>query len=145
MAAPEAFNLWLVMDREQKAHCEARGLVPLDIVGQGRSYIGLRQNFADAKERVRISTSPTIDPTEDTHIALLVQFTEKGLARFATEPSGANDAFAPILSKIIYKNDTTRDWFVWHYIGDIPFRFDDPNSGELLITTSWVPLGLAGP
>ena len=91
--------------------------VQVRMVNPGKDYIGLRVTPEAAMERYRLTFGDKVPTTE--LVMLCVNFTEKGFAHFASDICDASHFFCPRLSKKTF-NDSTTDWGVWHFVGDLP-------------------------
>ena len=91
--------------------------VQVRMVTPKKDYIGLRVTPDAAMERYRLTFGDKVPTTE--LVMLCVNFTEKGFAQFASDICDASHFFCPRLSKKTF-NDSTTDWGVWHFVGDLP-------------------------
>ena len=123
-------EMYLVVHRQDIPYCTTENCVPLRYVSGGRGYIGLRERKEDALERAKLCSYDTI--THDTHRCLKIYFSALGFAHYASYSRGAEDCYTPVLSKVIYK-DTTIDWKVWRFFGDLPLSMTS-SQGQLLWT-----------
>ena len=109
--------LYLVVHQDDFAGFERSGSVQVRMVTPKNDYIGLRESFEEAMKRYRLTFGDKV-PTSEL-IMLCVNFTETGFAHFASDICDASHFFCPRLSKKTF-NDSTTDWGVWHFVGDLP-------------------------
>ena len=110
-------TLYLVVHQDDVPGCERSGCVQVRMVTPGKDYIGLRVTPEAAMERYRLTFGDKVPTTE--LLMLCFNFTEKGFAHFASDICDASQFFCPRLFKKTF-NDSTTDWGVWHFIGDLP-------------------------
>ena len=120
-AMAASLTLYLVIAKAGIEVVVTTAKVPLRCAGV-HSYVGLRQRPVDAVHRCNASFPGGV--SAGTHVLLSLTFTTKGIARYCTETTDAAHGFVPVLAKQVYA-DTSRDWGVWHFIGDLPL--DEPN------------------
>ena len=121
-------TLYLVLHKDDAPYCDWQRFVPPRFVTPGKDTIGLRVTPEAAIERYRKIFGETV-PTSSLFV-LCLTFTEKGFAYFASDICDETHYFCPRLSKRTY-NDTSEDWGVWHFVGDLPLH--DPE----LLQFSW--------
>ena len=109
--------LYLVVHQDDFAGFERSGSVQVRMVTPKKNYIGLRESFEEAMKRYRLTFGDKV-PTSEL-VMLCVNFTETGFAHFASDICDASDFFCPRLPKKTF-NDSTTDWGVWHFVGDLP-------------------------
>ena len=109
--------LYLVVHQDDFAGFERSGSVQVRMVTPKKDYIGLRETPEEAMKRYRLTFGDKV-PTSEL-VMLCVNFTEKGFAHFASDICDASHFFCPRLSKKTF-NDSTTDWGVWHFVGDLP-------------------------
>ena len=109
--------LYLVVHQDDFAGFERSCSVQVRMLTPGKDYIGLRVTPEAAMERYRQTFGATV-PTEKL-LVLCLNFTEKGFAHFASDICDQAHFFCPRLSKKTF-NDSTIDWGVWHFVGDLP-------------------------
>ena len=120
-AMETSLTLYLVLAKADRDVVVATANVPLRYAGV-RAYVGLREQPGDAVHRYNASFSGGVSTA--THVLLSLTFTTEGLARYCTKTTDAAHGFVPVLTKRVYA-DASRDWGVWHFIGDLPL--DEPN------------------
>ena len=109
--------LYLVVHQDDVPACERSGCVQVRLVTPGKDYIGLRVTPEAAMERYRKTFGDKV-PTPEL-LMLCLNFTEKGFAHFASDICDQAHFFCPRLSKKTF-NDSSTDWGVWHFVGDLP-------------------------
>ena len=74
---------------------------------------------------------------QGTVLLLRIHFSYKGFAQYATKVLGADEAFAPILYKIIYPYDKSgKDYGAWAFHSDLPLQ-QSAEDGQVLIASEW--------
>ena len=131
-----ALVVYVVVEKVDQCGIQAGRKLLQRYVSPGRSYIGLREHASDAIERATYWSAEAA--TSATHIGLKISFTAAGFAYFAMRSAGADHAYVPILNKQVYR-DTSRDWKVWHFLGDLPLDIVDDH-GEAMLVSEWVDL-----
>ena len=114
------------------------GLVPwLDYAAEHDTYIGLRENGDDAVAlTMELFGEGSFMETGPIRL-LRIQFSHKGFAYYATRVLGPEEAFAPMLYKIIYPYETSgQDYGAWAFHGDLPLQHS-AEDGHVLITSEW--------
>ena len=119
--------LYLVVHQDDFAGFQRTGSVQVRMVTPRHDYIGLRESLEEAMKRYRLTFGDKV-PTSELAV-VRVEFTQAGFAHFGSDICEASHFFCPRLSKKIY-NDSTTDWGVWHFIGDLPL-----NRQELVVCT----------
>ena len=109
--------LYLVVHQDDFAGFERTGCVQVRMVTPKNDYIGLRESLEEAMKRYRLTFGDKV-PTSEL-VMVCVNFTETGFAHFASDICDASHFFCPRLSKKTF-NDSTTDWGVWHFVGDLP-------------------------
>ena len=109
--------LWLVVHQDDFAGFQRSGSVQVRMVTPKKDYIGLRESPEEAFKRYQLIFGDKV-PTAEL-VMVCVEFTETGFAHYASDICDASHFFCPRLSKKIF-DDSTTDWGVWHFIGDLP-------------------------
>ena len=128
---------WAVHPADYQGVVET-GFVPrLDYAAEHDTYIGLSQNRDDAVARAMELFDEGSAMETGTILLLRIQFSHKGFAHYATRVLGPEEAFAPMLYKIIYPYDTSgQDYGAWAFHGDLPLQHS-AEDGPVLITSEW--------
>ena len=102
-------------------------------------YLGLRQSFDEAVERLRKITHEAGESElqKSEIIVIRFAFTAAGFAKYAWQRQD-HPPFAPLLSKrLFYRDQTFTDWGVWHFRGNKLFLHEtDPVTGNVLVSSS---------
>ena len=109
--------LYLVVHQDDFAGFQRTGSVQVRMVTPKHDYIGLRESLEEAMKRYRLTFGDKV-PTSEL-VVVRVAFTETGFAHFASDICDASHFFCPRLSKKVF-NDSSTDWGVWHFVGDLP-------------------------
>ena len=127
-------TLFLAVDRSLRHAFDSFGSVPMSIVNPGGYYIGLREDWYEAVLRARLFANGA-EVTSESHILLKIQFSAAGFMHYSTTSAGRAYAFSPVLYKKVYSKETG-DWKVWHFLGDLPMRWE-ASPGVLLVSSEW--------
>ena len=130
--AETGLTLYLAVHKGDRAACDLQQCVPRRLAG-GLSYVGLREQAVYALQGAQLHTHEPVG--KDNHLVLQVHFTAHGIAHFATTCADVEYGFAPVLTKKIFKGNTT-DWQVWHFLGDLPLEVTGPD-GRSYLKTTW--------
>ena len=136
--APEFF---LAVHKDDQLAVEKNGIVPRRLcAATNKEYIGLRENADDAVERAVMLMGKHSEIHKGNILLLRIQFSLKGFAQYAYPALGPDQAFSPMLHKILYPNDKGgRDYGAWAFHGDLPLQHQTPD-GQVLIASEWMEI-----
>jgi len=120
----EVFPLYLVIHKDDALADLDNGFVPSRHVSPSpfnKGVIGLRQDPEQA--RIRYTQFWGETPSADLILFTFV-FSPACIARLTTQLTSGEHGFMPKLYKKRYAHQT-RDWGVWHFVGDLPLKSPD--------------------
>ena len=136
-----ASEFFLAVHKDDQLTVERTGIVPRRLcAATNKEYIGLRENAADAVERAVMLMGKNCEIHKGNILLLRIQFSHKGFAQYAFKALGPDEAFAPMLHKILYPNDKSgRDYGAWAFHGDLPLQHKTED-GQVLIACEWLEI-----
>ena len=131
--ADYALTTCTVVEKVDRPACDSLGRVLMRYVNPGFPYVGSRERRKDALARAVMTVGVPV--TRQTHIFLRTRFSTAGVAYYGMKYQGGDHAFAPMLARKVY-NDTSYDWKVWRFHGDLPLQATS-DGGQPLIVSEW--------
>ena len=102
--------------------------------GTDHRYIGLRETYEGAVDRVNICLPKADRADWKSHVTMFVA-TFSAEAWMRSTVAWNSEAGVPMLHKKLYKGAT--NWGVWHYAGPLPLHHADPATGVSLISVQF--------
>ena len=136
--ADGALELFLAVHPDDYPGVVETGVVPRrHYAATHKTYIGLRENRDAAADRAMKLFDKGCPMEKGTLRLLRIQFSYKGFAQYSTRVLGPEEAFAPMLYKIIYPYDKScKDYGAWAFHGDLPLQ-QIAEDGQVLIASEW--------
>ena len=138
MTPDVALVAYVAVHKEDRELCEKAGAVRLrHYSATHKAYVGLRAHASHAMERAETLFGKKCAVHKGNFLLLRVQFSSKGVAKYATAMHGPDESFAPTLHKITYPKDSGgTDYGAWAFHGDLPLQQSE--DGHVLISSSWM-------
>ena len=137
-----AATFYLAVVLEDKKPCDDEGCVPRrHYAAARRTYINLRTDPEEAVKRAMCLFDKKCDVEKKSLVMLRIQFTHKGLSKYMTTCLPYDEAYRPVLYKMVYeycKED--KDWGAWAFHADVPMN-QKAEGGDLLISCDWHHIG----